>query len=218
MEPIVFYFDFASPYAYFAADGIERIAAENGRTVEWRAFLAWAAFRAHGIAPPLDVPAKHAYFITDMVRSAAFHGVPYRQPKLPVSAHRAARLFHVVAAEDPGMARTFARRAFSAFFAEGEDIAAEAVVLRIARDCGIAEDTAREAIEGPLGRALLAAAVDRAVADGVCGSPFFVVDGEPFFGADRLPQIAWRLSQDRPQGVPGASASGTLAARDGRTS
>jgi len=213
MEPIVFYFDFASPYAYFAADGIERIAAENGRTVEWRAFLAWAAFKAHGISPPMDVPAKHAYFVTDMVRSAAFHGVPYRHPKLPVSAHRAARLFHVVAEEDPGIARAFARKAFSAFFAEGEDIAAEAVVLRIARDCGIAEDTAREAIEGPLGRALLAAAVDRAVADGVCGSPFFLVDGEPFFGADRLPQIAWRLSQDRPQGVPGALPPGTPAAK-----
>lgn len=213
MEPIVFYFDFASPYAYFAADGIERIAADNGRTVEWRAFLAWAAFKAHGISPPMDVPVKHDYFITDMIRSAAFHGVPYRQPKLPVSTHRAARLFHVVAAEDPGTARAFARAAFSAFFAEGEDIAAEATVLRLARDCGIAEDAAREAIEGPLGRALLAAAVDRAVADGVCGSPFFIVDGEPFFGADRLPQIAWRLSQARPQGVPGAVPPGTPAGK-----
>lgn len=216
MEPIVFYFDFASPYAYFAADGIERIAAEHGRTVEWRAFLAWAAFKAHGISPPMDVPAKHAYFITDMIRSAAFHGVPYRQPKLPVSAHRAARLFHVVAAKNPDTARTFARKAFAAFFAEGEDIATEATVLRIAGECGIVEDAAREAIEGPLGRALLAAAVDRAVADGVCGSPFFLVDGEPFFGADRLPQIAWRLSQARPQGVPGAMSPGTLAGEAGR--
>ncbi|CAG1002130.1 MAG: 2-hydroxychromene-2-carboxylate isomerase [Rhizobiaceae bacterium] len=214
MEPIVFYFDFASPYAYFAADGIERIAAEHGRTVEWRAFLAWAAFKAHGISPPMDVPARHAYFITDMIRSAAFHGVPYRQPKLPVSTHRAARLFHVVAAEDPGTARAFARRALSVFFAEGEDIAAEAVVLRIAQECGIDAASAREAIESQSGRALLAAAVDRAVADGVCGSPFFLVDGEPFFGADRLPQIAWRLSQTRPTSVPGAAPPGTLSTGD----
>ena len=212
MAPIVFYFDFASPYAYFAADGIERIAADNGRTVEWRAFLAWAAFKAHGISPPMDVPAKHAYFITDMIRSAAFHGVPYRQPKLPLSTHRASRLFHVVAAEDPRAARTFARRALAAFFAEGEDISDEAIVLRIAQECGIDGASARQAIEGPAGRALLAAAVDRAVADGVCGSPFFLVDGEPFFGADRLPQIAWRLSQARPASVTGAAPPGTLIA------
>ena len=50
-------------------------------------------------------------------------------------------------------------------------------------------------MNGPLGRARLAAAVDAAVADKVCGSPYFIVDGEPFFGADRLPQIAWRLGQ-----------------------
>ena len=50
-------------------------------------------------------------------------------------------------------------------------------------------------MEGPLGRERLAAAVDAAIADKVCGSPFFIIDGEPFFGADRLPQIAWRLSQ-----------------------
>ena len=212
MAPIVFYFDFASPYAYFAADGIERIAAGHGRTVEWRAFLAWAVLKAQGIAPPMDVPAKRAYLVADMIRSAAFHGLPYRHPeKLPLSAHRAARLFHAVAADDPATARAFARAAFSAFFTEGADISDEAVVLRTARQCGIGGAAAREAIEGPSGRALLAAAVERAVADGVCGSPFFLVDGEPFFGADRLPQIAWRLSQARPQGVPDAAASGTPA-------
>lgn len=195
MAPIVFYFDFASPYAYFAADGIERIAAENGRTVEWRPILVWAVLKAQGIPPPMDVPAKRAYFVTDMVRSAAFHGLPYRHPeKLPLSAHRAARLFHAIAVDDAETARAFARAAFTAFFVAGEDISDEAVVLRTAHECGIGSAAAREAIEGTAGRTMLADAVDRAVADGVCGSPFFLVDGEPFFGADRLPQIAWRLS------------------------
>ena len=51
------------------------------------------------------------------------------------------------------------------------------------------------AIDGPVGRERLAAAVADAVAAGVFGSPFVILDGEPFFGADRLPQIAWRLSR-----------------------
>jgi 2-hydroxychromene-2-carboxylate isomerase len=50
-------------------------------------------------------------------------------------------------------------------------------------------------MEGPLGRQRLGEAIERAVADHVCGSPYFLVDGEGFFGADRLPQIAWRLGQ-----------------------
>jgi len=33
------------------------------------------------------------------------------------------------------------------------------------------------------------------VAEGVIGSPYTVVDGEGYFGADRLPQIAWRLAR-----------------------
>ena len=51
----------------------------------------------------------------------------------------------------------------------------------------------REACLSALGsdeiKAKLRAAGDAAVARGVFGSPFFLVDGEPFFGADRLPQV-----------------------------
>ena len=44
----------------------------------------------------------------------------------------------------------------------------------------------------------LSEAIEGAVASGVCGSPWFLVDGEAFFGADRLAQIAWRLSGAAP--------------------
>ena len=63
-------------------------------------------------------------------------------------------------------------------------------------------------MKGPIGRQRLAAAIDAAIADKVCGSPFFIVDGEPFFGADRLDQIAWRLS-------PHASCEGFESVEDG---
>ena len=78
--PIRFYLDFASPYAWFALDGIERLAREHGREIEWRPVLIWAVLKAHGIAAPMNVPAKRDYLVADMVRSAAFHGVPYRAP------------------------------------------------------------------------------------------------------------------------------------------
>ena len=193
--PILFHFDFASPYAWCALPGIERLAAEHGRALEWRPVLVWALLKAHGIGAPMEAPAKRAYFVADMIRSAAFHGVPYRTPaKLPVSSHLAARLYYVVAETDPAVARALARDVLAAFCAEGEDITDAAVLARIAERHGVGAAAAEAAMAGPAGRALLAAAIDRAVADGVIGSPFFVVDGEPFFGADRLPQIAWRLA------------------------
>src|SRR5690606_6478812 len=105
--------------AYFAADGIGDLGAEFGRAVEWRPILVWAIIKAHGIAPPMDRPTKREYFLNDMKRSAAFHGLPYREPvKLPLSSHLAARLYYAVSEDCPGKADAFARRVFSAFFVE----------------------------------------------------------------------------------------------------
>lgn len=196
MEPIRLYFDFASPYAYFALPGLERLAEEHGRELEWRPIILWAVMKAHGIAPPMDVPVKRDYFITDMKRSAAFYGVPYRHPvRLPVSSHLPARLYWHLARLDPSAAKEFGRSVFSAFFNAGADIASDTTVVGLALRLGLDEAAARDAMSGPVGREKLVAMVDLAIADGVCGSPFAIIDGEPFFGADRLPQIAWRLGQ-----------------------
>lgn len=192
---IQFYFDFASPYAYCAAGEIDRIGAEFGRTVEWHPILMWAVLKAHGITPPMETPVKRSYFLHDMERSAAFFGLAYRQPaKLPLSSHLAARLYHATARRNPDKARALARRLLPAFFAEQEDISDEATLVRLAADAGIGADEAAEGAKGAHGRALLEDAVQQAIAANVVGSPYFIVDGEGFFGADRLPQLRWFLA------------------------
>lgn len=192
--PIRFYFDFASPYAYVCLDAVERLAAEAGRGLEWRPILAWAVLKAHGIAAPMEPSAKRAYFLRDMERSAAFFGVPYREPmRLPMSSHAAARLWHVLAVEDPGLARDFGRRVFDAFFVRHLDIGEAEVLRGLLVETGLSGDQAEAAMESPEGRGRLEACVAGAVEDGCIGSPFFVVDGEGFFGADRLPQLRRHL-------------------------
>jgi 2-hydroxychromene-2-carboxylate isomerase len=193
--PIRFYFDFASPYAWFSLDAIETLAREHGRGVEWRPILVWAVLKAQGIPAPLDVPIKRDYFFADMVRSAAFYRVPYRHPpKLPLSSHLASRLYHALAVDDLERAQAFGRDVFNSFFVVNEDISDENIVLRLAAQRGIAAAEAGEAMKGPVGRARLSATIEAAIADEVCGSPTFILDDELFFGADRLAQIAWRLS------------------------
>ncbi|MBX3573836.1 MAG: 2-hydroxychromene-2-carboxylate isomerase [Mesorhizobium sp.] len=197
-DPIRFYFDFASPYAYFAAGQIDGIGAEFGRAVEWRPILMWAVLKAHGIAAPMDAPVKRAYMLNDMQRSAAFFGMPYRTPaRLPLSSHLAGRLFYAVREQDPDKALALARRLLPAFFAEQRDISDAATLTELAAEVGIAPETTAEAIQGPVGRAGLEAAVAEAVTSGVVGSPHFLVDGEGLFGADRLPQLRWFLSGGR---------------------
>ena len=190
--PIVLWFDFASPYAYFGLDAAERLAAKYGREIVGALILVWAVLKAHAIPPPMDVAAKRAYFLTDMARSAAYHGVAYNHPaKFPLSTHRAARLYYTLAAQDCGRARALGRELFSAYFVYGVDISEPAALCQIAARHGM---NGQAGLESETGRAKLGEAIDQAVAAGVCGSPWFELDGEAFFGADRLPQIAWRLS------------------------
>lgn len=194
--PIVFYFDFASPYAYFALDGLTRLGAETDRGVEWRPVLVWAVLKAHGITGPMETAARRDYIVRDMVRSAEFYGQPYKHPsKLPLSAHHAMRLYYAIEQQDRETAHAFGREIFSAFFTRDQDISNEEVVVDVAARVGIGDCEARHGISGDYGRWQLSQMVDRAAADGVVGSPFFIVDGEGFFGADRLPQLAWRLKQ-----------------------
>lgn len=194
--PIRFYFDFASPYAYFALRPLEMLAEKYDRDIEYRPILLWAVLKAHGIAPPLDSAVKRAYFVADMLRSAAFHGVPYKHPaKLPMSSHLAARLYYALVDRRPEGAPMLTRRILDAFFAQGDDISEPEVVRRLAVAQGLDEVAAQDALQGTVGRERLSAAVDFAIADNVCGSPYFLLDGEGFFGSDRLPQLAWRLRQ-----------------------
>ncbi|MBL8581982.1 MAG: 2-hydroxychromene-2-carboxylate isomerase [Rhizobiaceae bacterium] len=193
--PIRFYLDFASPSAYCAADRVGQLGEEFGRKVEWQPILMWAVLKAHGIAPPMEPPAKRAYFLNDMQRSADFFGLPYQHPvRLPLSSHLAARLYHHVFQSRPETADALARRLLTAFFAEFRDISDEGTLVGLAGEVGIPDDEAREGMKGAAGRALLEKAVQDAISAGVVGSPYFLVDGEGFFGADRLPQLRWFLA------------------------
>ena len=78
--PIDFYFDFSSPYGYFASTQIDALAAKHKRDVTWRPFLLGAVFKLSGGKPLTELPLKGDYFKHDFARSAAFYGVPLKLP------------------------------------------------------------------------------------------------------------------------------------------
>jgi 2-hydroxychromene-2-carboxylate isomerase len=92
---IDFYFDFSSPYGYIAAAKIDALAAKHGRGVNWRPMLLGAAMKVTGGAPLPQIPLKGVYAKRDFVRSAQFHGVPFRIPSsFPISTIAAVRAFY----------------------------------------------------------------------------------------------------------------------------
>jgi 2-hydroxychromene-2-carboxylate isomerase len=189
-EPITFYFDFTSPYSYLASERIDELAAKYGRKVKWRPIMLGAAFKASGMPLLVTIPLKGEYSKRDFDRSARYMGIPYKfPPKFPVSSLSAARGYYWLHGQDCARARDFARAVFRAYWTEGRDISDTAVVLEIAREQGIDAAAFEAAIATQEIKDRVRNETDAAIASGMFGAPYFMVDGEPFWGADRLPQI-----------------------------
>ncbi|HEY5762277.1 MAG TPA: 2-hydroxychromene-2-carboxylate isomerase [Rhodocyclaceae bacterium] len=195
-SPIDFYFDFSSPYGYLASEKIDELAAKHGRTVRWKPVLLGVIFKTTGAAPLLNVPLKGDYAKIDIARSARSMNIPYRLPaSFPQATQQAARAFYALDDADPALARRFAHAAYRAIFVDGRDISAADTVLEIAGACGADTETLAAAIATPEIKERLRREVEEAMAAGVFGSPYMMVDGEPFMGADRLPQLERWLAE-----------------------
>ncbi|MFA7268310.1 MAG: 2-hydroxychromene-2-carboxylate isomerase [Sterolibacterium sp.] len=189
-DPIEFYFDFSSPYSYLASEMIDTLAAKYGRAVKWRPVLLGAALQKTGQPLLVSIPLKGEYSLRDFARSARFYGIPFNFPALfPLATHVAARAYYWLHGQDCVRARGFAHAIFRAFWIEGQNIADLAVVQEIAAGLGIDRDALAEAVSQTEIKQCLKIETDGAIAKGMFGAPYFIVDGEPFWGADRLPQI-----------------------------
>ena len=188
--PIEFWFDFSSPYGYVASELIDGVAARHGRGVNWHPILLGPIFKAVGTAPLTTLPIKGDYSRHDFARMARYHKVPFRLPdKFPVGTQVATRAFYLIADADPARSRDFARRVYRAYFAEGRDVADPAVVMEIAASAGADPAALAEPLKGEAIKDRARAEVEAAMKAGVFGSPYFIVDGEPFWGVDRLPLL-----------------------------
>lgn len=186
-SPIDFWFDFSSPYGYIAAELIDGVAKRCGRDVRWRPILLGPIFKAVGTAPLTMLPIKGEYSKHDFARMARFHKVAFRLPeKFPVGTQVAARAFYLIADADPHRAREFARLVYRAYFAQGRDVADPAVVMELATAAGADVAALAEPLKGEAIKERMKAEVDGAMKAGVFGSPFFLVDGEPFWGVDKM--------------------------------
>ena len=189
--PINFYFDFSSPYGYLASQKIEALAAKHGRTVDWHPILLGVVFKQTGTGPLTEIPLKGDYSRRDLVRSARFHGLAeFRMPsRFPIPSQAPARIVLWQKARDPAAVARLVKAYFHAFFVDDIDISAPDNALTVAANTGIDAGTARAVIDDPAIKEALKRNVESAISRGVFGSPFIIVDGEPFWGLDRFGQI-----------------------------
>jgi len=188
--PIEFYFDFSSPYSYLASEQIEPLAARYGRAVQFKPTLLGAVFRVSGQRPLTDIPIKGEYSRRDFARSARFVNIDFRMPEpFPIATVQAARACLVLQQQRPDLVAAFVHATFRAYFVQGRDISQSEPLRQVLERCGADAQAVLEATTRPQIKDGLKAAIDESMARGVFGAPFIFVDGEPFWGNDRLPQI-----------------------------
>lgn len=189
-----FYFDYSSPYGYLASERIEAIANRHGRQVRWCPVLLGAIFKVTGSAPLTEYPMKGAYALHDFNRAAREHKIDYVHPaQFPIATVAAARATLWVREQStPDSAQQTAllvHALYRGFYADSRPINDAETVLAIAGEVGL--DTA--ALEQGMGSSdikdRLRHDIEAAIALGVFGSPTINIDGELFWGSDRLEQI-----------------------------
>jgi len=189
-NPIEFFFDFSSPYGYFASTQIETLAGKHGREVLWRPYLMGAALKVMNAPPNVEYPLKGEYARHDFDRTARWFGVPFRTPTpFPVATVAAGRAFYWADAQDAKRAKDVAMALYKAYFVEGINIGEAENVVKVAASAGLDAEALHAGIGKPEIKEKLKAVTDDAIRRNIFGSPFFVVDGEPFWGTDRLAQV-----------------------------
>ncbi|MBT9465629.1 2-hydroxychromene-2-carboxylate isomerase [Hydrogenophaga sp.] len=190
--PIQFYFDFISPFGYFASLRIDELARRHGREVEWTSMLVGVSvLKVMGIPPIVDLPLKGPYVINDARRYARQHGIAFERlaPSPNSRPVEAGRAFAWAKSVDPAAAKRLAGLIFCSYFVHCLDIAQDDVLSACMREADLpwhAYEVAR-AQGKPASR--LRRNVEESIQRGVFGSPFFIVDGEPFFGVEKLPLV-----------------------------
>jgi 2-hydroxychromene-2-carboxylate isomerase len=191
---IEFWFDFGSSYAYFAAMEIDALAGRCGRQVAWRPFLLGTAFRQTGAQGLSSTPLKKDYAARDWARLARARGIAFSPPPgHPAIALAATRAYYRLEEENPRRAQAFAHEVFRRVYQMGDlDTSDAEQVADLGAAFGIDRGDLRSALDDPSLKARVKAISENAVARGIFGSPFFIVDGEPFWGADRMVMMeAW---------------------------
>jgi len=190
-KPIDFYFDFSSPYGYFGSCRVDEVGQRHDREVMWRPYLMGAAMKLTGSKPLVEREMIRDYAYHDIARAARRHGIAFNQspPPFPLPSVAPCRAFYWLCDRDPLQARDFARRTYAALFVHGRNTSEVDVVVELASDAGADGDETRAALGDQAVKDRLRQATELAVERGVFGAPFFIVDGEPFWGNDRLDEV-----------------------------
>lgn len=188
MPVIDYYFTTVSPFTCLGHRAFLDMAAAAGAAVRYRPMALAKVFENSGALPLAQRPkARQDYRFLELQRWRDKRGVPiHLKPKhFPTNPALADRtiIALVEAGGDPG---AYMEAVCRACWVEEEDIAERAVLARLLTAAGHDCASALAAAEGERAAEVLRTNTEAAVGLEVIGSPAFVLNGEVFWGQDRI--------------------------------
>ena len=196
-QPIDYYFTAQSPWTYLGHERFARIALASGRTVRMLPTDFGKVFAVSGGLPlGQRAPQRQAYRLVELQRFSQHLQLPlHLKPTFfPVSGDAAARLIIAVDQHDGlDAAMQLGSAIFSSVWAHQRNIADDAVLAAVLADCGL--DAARLAQSHDAAvQTQYDANTQQAIDKGIFGAPSYVLDGEIFWGQDRLDFVERKLA------------------------
>jgi 2-hydroxychromene-2-carboxylate isomerase len=185
---IDYYFATISPYAYLGHDRFVALAQKHGATVAVKPINLGEVFPVSGGLPlSKRAPQRQAYRLVELERWSRYLGKPMRiQPQFfPVNGDLAAHWILAAAESGSTQALALSGAVGRAIWEQDRNIADAATMEAIATECGLPVALAARA-QAPEIAEKYAEFTREAIALGVFGAPTYVVEGELFWGQDRL--------------------------------
>lgn len=184
-KTVEFFFDVVSLASYLAWTQLPDLVRAYDADIRWRPMLLGGVFKATGNVSPVAVPAKGRYMERDMARFAQRYGVPLNMnPHFPINSLHLMR--GATALLDTQDFHPYLETMFEGMWVERLDMSdPDKVAERLVR-VDIDPSGFQARIQDESVKQRLKATTEEAVERGAFGAPTFFVDGEMFFGQDRL--------------------------------
>ena len=192
-----YYFTPQSPWAYLGHERFARIAEAAGATVRVLPIdLGGKVFPISGGLPlGQRAPQRQAYRLVELRRHADFLKLPLHvKPRFfPVSGDDASRLIIAVDQHDgTAAAMRISSAIFTAVWAEERHIADEKVLAALLEECGLPAERLEQSFSQSA-QERYEANTENAIKAGIFGAPSYLIEGELFWGQDRLDFVERRL-------------------------
>ncbi len=196
MHAVDLYFDFISPYSWFALELAEDFALAHDVQFQLRPVPFGVLLDASGLIGPAEVESKRRYTFADILRIARSLNLRLQGPPAhPFRSLGALRLVISELQQPHALALTIALA--RACWADGRDLTDIAVLTDVAQQVGVDTTDLQARVTAPEVKAALRNIADGAVQAGVFGVPTFIYRGEMFWGHDRMPHLADMLKSGR---------------------